>query len=129
MIPGKPEVTQVNPPPYKDPIRIKFGKLMPKDDDKSKDKKKKAKKAAPKKGKDEKPPKPIVWADVPDSTGPDTLDLIRKAEADVNENIFPKHIRADQCNPGVMPTVIKEVFFPPDAPQEVATLMESALVY
>ena len=29
MIPGRPEVVQVNPPPFKDPIRITFGKLMP----------------------------------------------------------------------------------------------------
>jgi len=44
MIPGRPEVVQVNPPPYKDPIRITFGKLMPKDK-KDKDEKKPAKKA------------------------------------------------------------------------------------
>ena len=119
----------MNPPPYNLPIRMKFGKLMPKDKEDGDKKKKKAKKAAPKKGKDEKPPKPIVWADIPEPKGPDTLDCMRQAEAEVNENIFPKHIRADQCNPGVMPTIIKEVFFPPDAPMEVATLMESALVY
>ena len=28
-----------------------------------------------------------------------------------------------------MPSIIKEVFFPPEAPHEVATLIESALVY
>ena len=28
-----------------------------------------------------------------------------------------------------MPTIIKEVFMPPDAPSEVATLIESSLVY
>jgi len=28
-----------------------------------------------------------------------------------------------------MPTIIKEVFMPPNAPSEVATLMESSLVY
>ena len=28
-----------------------------------------------------------------------------------------------------MPHIIKEVFFPPEAPHEVATLIESALVY
>jgi len=28
-----------------------------------------------------------------------------------------------------MPSIIKEVFFPPEAPQEVATLIESSLVY
>ena len=39
------------------------------------------------------------------------------------------NIRGEHCNPGVMPTIIKEVYFPPDAPMEVATLMESSLVY
>ena len=28
-----------------------------------------------------------------------------------------------------MPSIIKEVFFPPEAPHEVATLIESSLVY
>ena len=28
-----------------------------------------------------------------------------------------------------MPSLIKEVYFPPDAPSEIATLIESALVY
>ena len=32
-------------------------------------------------------------------------------------------------NPSIMPSIIKEVFFPPEAPHEVATLIESALVY
>ena len=41
-IPGKPEVEQVNPRPYKLP-RIFFGKLMPKGDDDGDDKKKKKK--------------------------------------------------------------------------------------
>lgn len=38
-------------------------------------------------------------------------------------------LKQDSCNTGVMPTIIKEVFMPPDAPSSVATLMESALVY
>jgi len=54
---------------------------------------------------------------------------MRKAQKDVNENVFPMNIRGEHCNPSVMPSIIKEVFFPPDAPMEVATLMESALVY
>jgi hypothetical protein len=64
---------QANPDPTKsgkkdDPIRVTFGKLMPKD--------KKDKKPPPKK-KDEKPPKPILWEaekGIPPST---TLDLVR----------------------------------------------------
>ena len=37
--------------------------------------------------------------------------------------------KQDQQNSGIMPSIIKEVFFPPEAPQEVATLIESSLVY
>lgn len=43
-IPGKPEVEQINPRPYKLP-RILFGKLMPKGDEEGDDKKKKKKQA------------------------------------------------------------------------------------
>lgn len=33
------------------------------------------------------------------------------------------------CNSGVAPCVIKEVYYPPDAPHDIATLIESAIVY
>lgn len=45
------------------------------------------------------------------------------------ENIFPSNIRGSQSNAGVAPCIIKEVFFPPEAPKEIATLIESAFVY
>lgn len=66
MIPGRPEVQQVNPPPYKEPIRITFGKLMPKEKKEDPKAKKKAAKKAPKAKKGEKPPPPLRWADVPE---------------------------------------------------------------
>ncbi len=47
----------------------------------------------------------------------------------MKESIFPQNIRQEQCNPGIMPNIIKEVFMPPEAPREVATLIESTLVY
>ena len=102
---------------------------MPKDKDEldAKKKKKQVKKKALKKG--EKPPEPIKWAEPFKKPPPDTLDLLRKAAEDASENIFPASIREDQCNPGVLPCLIKEVFFPPMAPNDVATLIESALVY
>ena len=77
-IPGKPEIEQINPPPYKLP-RVLFGKLMPKGDDEGdKKKKKKAPKKAPARKKDEPPPKPIKWADAPSTEPePSTLDLMR----------------------------------------------------
>ena len=54
---------------------------------------------------------------------------MRDARRDMAESVFPNHLRATQCNSGVAPCIIKEVFFPPDAPHEVATLIESAIVY
>jgi tetratricopeptide (TPR) repeat protein len=39
------------------------------------------------------------------------------------------NIRGDQGNPGIAPCIIKEVYFPPESPSIVATLIESALVY
>jgi hypothetical protein len=47
----------------------------------------------------------------------------------MDENTFPMNIRQENCNSGVAPCIIKEVFFPPEAPHEVATLIESAIVY
>jgi hypothetical protein len=129
MIPGVPMV-QANPNPFlkkDDPIRVMFGKLMPKD---KKDAKGEKKKAPPKKlAKDEKPPKPIQWEAEKRLPPATTLDLIRGAVSNYNEPVFPKNLKQDSCNTGVMPFIIKEVFMPPDAPQTVATLIESSLVY
>ena len=58
-----------------------------------------------------------------------TLDLVRQAAKEMQENVFPMHALGDQSNPGILPSIIKEVFWPPEAPSEVATLIESALVY
>ena len=118
-------VEQVNPPPYAQP-RVFFGKLMPKPEDKEDKKKKAAKKAAKKDG---PPIKPIKWEDGPPRYVKHTLHYMNEARQDIVENIFPLNLRGDQGNPGVAPCIIKEVYFPPEAPQEVATLIESALVY
>ena len=117
-IPGRPEVEQVNPRPYKLP-RILFGKLMPKSGDDADGGKKKKKQAK----------KPVKWADAPGLPEPVTLDLVRRARKDLSENIFSSNIRGEMCNPGVAPCIIKEVYFPPDAPHNIATLIESAIVY
>ena len=132
QIPGKPVVHQFNPPPYKlDPktgtnIKITFGKLYPRQVED--DKKKKAAKAPPRK-KDDKPKKPTRWAGPPAPQQPDTMALLNAAEREMMENAFPSSLRADQQNANTMPSLIKEVFFPPAAPHEVATLIESAMVY
>ncbi len=103
---------------------------MPKGDDAGDDKKKKkkAKKEQARK-KDEPPPKPIKWADAPRDPPPATIELVRKARQDIVENIFPSNIRGEMCNAGVAPCIIKEVYYPPDAPIEIATLIESGIVY
>ena len=51
------------------------------------------------------------------------------AAKSMQENIFPMHLRGDQQNASIMPSIIKEVFYPPEAERDVATLIESALVY
>ena len=103
---------------------------MPKkDDEDDSKKKKKAQKKPPQRKKDEPPPKPVKWADEPKKPEPSTLDLIRQARHDLVDNVFPCNIRGEQCNSGVAPCIIKEVFFPPEAPHEIATLIESAIVY
>ena len=127
QIPAKPVVEQINPPPYALP-RLKFGKLMDKDDDDDDKKGKKAAKKAQAK-KDGPPPKPIKWADGPPVYVKSTVHHMAQARQDQVENIFPLNIRGDQGNPGIAPCIIKEVYFPPEAPCEVSTLVESALVY
>lgn len=59
----------------------------------------------------------------------EALEYIGDARKELAENIFPLSIRGSQGNPGIAPCIIKEVYFPPEAPCEVATLIESALVY
>jgi tetratricopeptide (TPR) repeat protein len=99
---------------------------MPKPADEDGKKKKKAAKGAKKDG---PPIKPIKWEDGPPRYVKHTLHYMNEARQDIVENIFPLNLRGDQGNPGVAPCIIKEVYFPPEAPSEVATLIESALVY
>jgi hypothetical protein len=123
-IPAKPVVDQINPPGTGLP-RMLFGKLMEKPEDEAKKKKKAAKKAAKK---DEAPPKPIKWADPPRRVK-DTLQYMQEARADLAASVFPLNLKQSQCHTGIAPCLIKEVYFPPECPTEVATLIESAIVY
>jgi len=83
MIPGKPEVQQFNPRPYKlDPktgqnVKITFGKLYPRKEDDGK--KKKAATKQPARKKDEKPRKPTKWAGPPGPDIPETMELLNMA--------------------------------------------------
>lgn len=73
--------------------------------------------------------KPIKWAEGGPKEYPVMYDLIAQAKKNQVENTFPINIKGDQGNPGIAPCIIKELYFPPEAPCEVATLIESALVY
>lgn len=128
-IPRPPIVEQINPPPYAIP-RVLFGKLMPKpeDEDKKKGGKKKAAAKPPAK-KDGPPEKPPKWADGPPEHVERTAVQIERQRKELNANVFPMNLRGEQGNPGVAPCIIKEVYFPPEAPYDVATLIESSLVY
>ena len=57
--------------------------------------------------------------------------MLKMKEAYKNqaENIFPLNNVGQANNPGLAPTLIREVYFPPEAPLHVSTLIESALVY
>jgi len=127
-IPEKYKIEPVNPPPFKIKREL-FGKWMKKPEDDKKKKKKKAPKKPAMRKRDEKPPKKIMWAEPPQPPEPETLEVIRKVKQDMSENVFPLNIKGEQCNPGVAPCIIKEVFFPPEAPHEIATLIESGIVY
>lgn len=129
-IPSKPKVEQINPPPYA-MSRENFGKNLPKPEDDGKDKKKpQPKRKPPNRKKDEKPKKIYKYEDYPPKAPePSNLVHFNEFNDDMYAKTFPKHYNAAQCNSGVGPCIIKEVLFPPQAPQEVATLIESALVY
>jgi hypothetical protein len=41
---------------------------------------------------------------------------MKQAEREMEESIFPMSLKGSAQNPGIMPAIIKEVFFPPQAP-------------
>jgi len=126
-IPEEPKNDPVNPPPY-DVKRIKFGSLVPKEPPPD-EKKKAQKKPAPRRNPKDPKPKPIRWGGMPGPDAPTTLNLVRNITKQMAENVFPAHMRGNQSNPGLTPCVIKEVLYPPKAPSEITTLIESAFVY
>jgi tetratricopeptide (TPR) repeat protein len=80
--------------------------------------------------KDEVPKKIYPYEEFPPKPLPPTnIVHVDEFTSELNSNTFPSHYCASQCNSGVGPCIIKEVLFPPTAPQEFSTLIESALVY
>lgn len=104
---------------------------MPKKDDDKKKKQKKQKIKLPKKKKGEKTPFQYPYGPYPPRPPePDKRDLVEDEVSNLGQPMFEDHIKEDQCNPGVSPTLIKEVYMPPKAPtDQINTLVESALVY
>ena len=102
---------------------------MPKPEDEEKKGGKKKAAAKPPAKKDGPPEKPIKFASGPPPQIALTSTHIDKASKGLAENVFPMNLKGEQANPGVAPVIIKEVYFPPEAPLEVATLIESAIVY
>jgi hypothetical protein len=47
----------------------------------------------------------------------------------LSEPVFRNTVKQELSNPGVQPYLIREIYLPPDAPMEVSTLIESAMVY
>lgn len=95
MIPGIPMV-QANPNPFlkkDDPIRVTFGKLMPKEKKKDGKDGKKAAAKKPANKKDEKPPKPIQWEAEKRPPPSTTLDLVRTAVSEYTAPTFPKNLK------------------------------------
>lgn len=140
-IPPNPVVTQINPPGAdgkgKLP-RMVFGKYMDDPEGEEKKSKKKAKKkdAAAPKDKEKAEPEvekveevePFQAIEPPKhAKGTQQYDKeVHKAQA---ENFFPVSNHGQACNPGVAPSIIREVYYPPEASPEVTVLIESALVY
>lgn len=100
----KPEVEQINPPPYALP-REAFGKLLPKPEKDDKDKKKPpVKRKPPNKKKDEKPKKIYPYEQYPmPKPEPNNLEHFSNYRSELAQSTFPKHYSASQCNPGVGP--------------------------
>ena len=121
-------VEQINPPSLGKAQQPRILLGLAKDEDEDKGKKKAKPKKPPQKSK-EAPPKPIKWADSGPKPIKQGIHYIDDARKNLAENVFPLNIRGTQGNPGIAPCIIKEVYFPPEAPYEVATLIESALVY
>lgn len=101
-------------------------KIPEKDGDKKK-KKAPAKKAEPKE-KEESPVPKAQLVEEQKYLHPAMLKM-KEAYKKQAENIFPLNTVGQTCNPGLAPTLIREVYFPPEAPLHVSTLIESALVY
>jgi len=113
-----------NPPPYEKP-KIYIGPPVPKDE------KKNASRPAPKRPKankkDEEPP--IKWAGFPEQRAQmaqeNFLDYKAALERDVDQS---KEDAGTMSDIEVAPTIIREVLYPPNVPEDVVTHLEAAIL-
>ena len=141
-IPPNPVVTQINPPDANGKgklPRMLFGKYMDDPENEGQKTKKKAakkKEAAASKEKEKAEPeavqveeKVVIAAVEPPRHLKGTHQYEKEVHKAQAENTFPVSNYGQACNPGVAPSIIREVYYPPEAPPEVTILIESALVY
>jgi tetratricopeptide (TPR) repeat protein len=130
-VPPIPEVKPSEPIPTKDLKVVQLGKVKAR-------KKKKEEKKLPKPKinirkpvlrRGEAPPKPIKFAPKPEPYPDATLKAVREYIKSSEEPVIKQCTKNKLCNSHVAACLIKEVYFPPEAPLQVATLIESANVY
>ena len=130
-VPPPPEYKPSEPIPVKDIKVVQLGRVKARKKKKEDKKQQKAKAAVKKPAlrRGEAPPKPIKYAPkpvpYPDATVKAVRDYIKTSE----EPIIQQCTKNKVCNSHVAACLIKEVYFPPEAPLQVATLIESANVY
>ena len=107
--------------------RALIGKLAPKQPEPKKEKKSPKKKKKKAEEEDDEPEEVAEPPPVP-LTAQEIEEQQRK-KGGMTNNVFPPHIKGVQCNPGINPCLIKEVFYSPDAPRPILTLIESSNVY
>jgi len=106
--------------------RIKERKKK-KDDKKPQKTKVTVKKVALRRG--EAPPKPIKFAEKPKPYPAATLEAVRSYTKEAATSIIQQSTKVRVGTSYVAACIIKEVYFPPEAPINVSTLIESANVY
>eukprot|EP00826_Nyctotherus_ovalis_P036584 TRINITY_DN3259_c0_g2_i6.p1 TRINITY_DN3259_c0_g2~~TRINITY_DN3259_c0_g2_i6.p1 ORF type:complete len:516 (+),score=189.72 TRINITY_DN3259_c0_g2_i6:683-2230(+) len=130
-VPSQPETKPSEPIPVKDLKVVQLGKVKarkPKEEQKKQPKPKiTVKKPVLRRG--EAPPKPIKFAPKPEPYPDATLKAVRNYIKSSEEPVIKQCTKNKLCNSYVAACLIKEVYFPPEAPLPVATLIESANVY
>lgn len=130
-VPPQPEVKPSEPIPVKDLKVAQLGKVKSRKpvEETKKEQKIKITVKKPMLRRGEAPPKPIKFAPKPEPYPDATLKAVRNYIKSSEEPVIKQCTKNKLCNSYVAACLIKEVYFPPEAPLPVATLIESANVY